>query len=101
MVAEERGPAHQPNDLAFTTLLLANRVAGPPVMPWLPPPSLATRIRRGVCFTLLAPLTVPALVLDRLLAPLVRSRPGGPNTYRVLARKRVSPRERPYTREQP
>jgi SAM-dependent methyltransferase len=101
MVAEERGPAHQPNDLAFTTLLLANRVAGPPVMPWLPPPSLATRIRRGVCFTLLAPLTVPALVLDRLLAPLVRSRPGGPNTYRVLARKRVSPRERPHTREQP
>jgi SAM-dependent methyltransferase len=91
MVAEERGPAHQPNDLAFATLLLANRVAGAPAMPWLPPPSVAARMRRGVSFTLLAPLTVPALVLDRLLAPVIRSRPGGPNTYRVLARKHEPP----------
>jgi hypothetical protein len=42
-----------------------------------------------VCFTLLAPFAVPALVLDRLLAPVIRSRPHGANTYRVLARKRV------------
>jgi len=89
MVAEQRGPAHQPNDLAFTAFLVANRVAGAPAKPWLPPPSPAARLRRGVFFTLLAPFAVPALVLDRLLAPIIRSRPRGANTYRVLARKHV------------
>ena len=87
VVAEERGPAHQPADLAFASLLLLNRIAGPPPQPWVGPRRLRTRVRRAVCFPVLAPLVVAALIIDRLIAPVVRRLPGGPNTYRMLARK--------------
>ena len=33
------------------------------------------------------PLAVPAFLLDQAIAPVVRSRPGGPNAYRMLARR--------------
>jgi SAM-dependent methyltransferase len=87
VVAEERGPAHIPTDLAFTTLLFANKVAGPPRRPWHEPAGTAARARRAVCFAALAPLAVPAFVLDQVIAPVVRSRPGGPNSYRILAQR--------------
>jgi hypothetical protein len=87
VVAVERGPAHIPADLAFSTLLLANRVAGPPRRPWHEPTGLAARARRTVCFPAVAPFTVPAFLVDQAIAPLVRSRPGGPNTYRMLAQR--------------
>jgi SAM-dependent methyltransferase len=87
VVAEERGAAHQPVDLAFAVLLLLNRIAGPPKKPWLAPPRMRARVRRTVVFSALAPLAVAALILDRLIAPVVRRRPGGSNTYRMLARK--------------
>jgi hypothetical protein len=87
VVAEERGPAHQPVDLAFAVLLLPNRIAGPPSKPWLAPPRLRTRVRRTMCFSALAPVVVAALILDRVIAPVVSRLPGGPNTYRMLARK--------------
>ena len=87
VVAEERGPAHIPADLAFSTFLLANQVAGPPKAPWGEPTGPAARCRRAVCFPAVASLAVPAFVVDQLIAPLVRSRPGGPNTYRILAQR--------------
>jgi SAM-dependent methyltransferase len=87
VVAEERGPAHIPADFAFTTLLLANRVAGPPRRPWHEPNGLGARVRRALCFPAVAPLVAPAFVLDQVVAPLVRSRPGGSNAYRLLAQK--------------
>jgi SAM-dependent methyltransferase len=88
VVAEERGPAHQPVDLTFALLLLANRIAGPPPRPWLAPPSRRARVRRGIGFSVLAPWLVPALVLDRMLmAQVIRRRDRGSNTYRMLARK--------------
>ena len=87
VVAEERGPAHIPADLAFSTFLLANQLAGPPRTPWGEPTGPAARARRAVCFPAVASLTVPAFVVDQLIAPLVRSRPGGPNTYRILAQR--------------
>jgi SAM-dependent methyltransferase len=87
VVADERGPAHIPADLAFSTLLLANRVAGPPRAPWREPTGLAARARRAVCFPAIASLAVPAFVVDQLIAPVVRSRPSGPNTYRILAQR--------------
>jgi SAM-dependent methyltransferase len=87
VVDEERGPAHIPADLAFSTLLLANQVAGPPRAPWREPTGTAARARRAVCFPAVASLAVPAFVVDQLIAPLVRSRPGGSNTYRVLAQR--------------
>ena len=87
VVAQERDTPHQPVDLAFAGLLLTNRVAGPPARPWRVTPSLPARIRRSACFTLMAPVLVIALLVDRAIAPLVRRRPGGSNTYRLLARK--------------
>jgi SAM-dependent methyltransferase len=89
VVADERGPAHIPADLAFSSLLLANRVAGPPRRPWNEPTRRAARARRALTFPVVAPLCVPAFVLDQVIAPLVRSRPGGPNAYRLLAQKIV------------
>lgn len=87
VVTEERGPAHIPTDFAFSTLLLANRVAGPPSRPWHEQVGFASRTRRAVCFPAVAAFVVPAYVLDQVVAPLVRSRPGGPNAYRILAQK--------------
>jgi SAM-dependent methyltransferase len=87
VVAEERGPAHQPVDLAFAALLLLNRVAGPPAKPWLAPRRLRARVGRAMCFPVLVPLVVVAFLIDRLIAPVVRRLPGGSNTYRMLARK--------------
>jgi SAM-dependent methyltransferase len=87
VVAEERGPAHQPADLAFALVLLANRIAGPPRKPWVESRRLRARVRRAVCFPALVPLAVAALILDRLIAPVVSRRPGGSNAYRILARK--------------
>ena len=87
VVATERGAAHIPTDLAFSTLLFANKVAGPPRRPWHEPAGAAARARRAVCFGVLAPLAVPAFVLDQVIAPVVRARPGGPNAYRILAQR--------------
>jgi SAM-dependent methyltransferase len=87
VVAEERGPAHIPADLAFSTLLLANRLAGPPRRPWVEPAGPAARIRRAVGLGAVLPFVVPAFVLDQVIAPLIKSRPGGPNTYRILAQR--------------
>jgi SAM-dependent methyltransferase len=87
VVAEQRGEAHYPADLTLAALFLINRIAGPPSRPWLPPPDPAARVRRAVVLTALGPLLLPAAVLDRLLAPIGRRRPGGSNAFRMLARK--------------
>ena len=87
VVAVERGPAHQPVDLAFGLMLATNRIAGAPAKPWRTTPSPLARLWRSLCFCAMAPLMVLALVLDRLIAPVVARRPGGSNTYRLLARK--------------
>jgi SAM-dependent methyltransferase len=86
VVEVERGPAHQPVDLAFALMLFTNRIAGPPSKPWTGPASPLARLRRALCFTALAPVMVGALFLDRAIAPIVRRR-GYANTYRLLARK--------------
>jgi SAM-dependent methyltransferase len=83
----ERGPAHQPVDLAFGLFLLANKLGGPPDKPWLPESTLGHKIRRGAVFGLLALPMLGALVLDKALAPLVRRTPKASNTYRLLACK--------------
>jgi hypothetical protein len=87
VVAEERGPAHQPVDLAFALLLLTNRIAGAPARPWTDPPGPGSRLWRALCFTTMAPVMVIGLLIDRLIAPVVSRLPHGSNTYRILARK--------------
>ena len=75
IVDVERGPAHQPVDLAFGMFLLANKLGGAPDKPWLPPSTTAHKIRRGAVFGLMALPMLGALVLDKALAPLVRRPP--------------------------
>jgi SAM-dependent methyltransferase len=87
VVGEDRAAAHSPIDLSCAVLLHANRIAGPPSRPWLESPALSARVRRMVSLTALLPLCVPALLLDQMLAPIVRRLPRGPNAYRVLARR--------------
>ena len=77
IVDVERGPAHQPVDLAFGMFLLANKLGGAPDKPWLPPSTTAHKIRRGAVFGLMALPMLGALVLDKALAPLVRAHPQG------------------------
>lgn len=86
VVEVERGPAHQPVDLAFALMLLTNRIAGPPAKPWTGPIGPLARLRRGICFTAMVPVMVGALAIDRLIAPVTRRR-GFSNTYRLLARR--------------
>lgn len=88
MVEVERGPAHQPVDLAGGVLLRANALA-PPRVPWRDPPTMAGRARRAAVLTAATPLAAVAMVADRgVVQPLVRTKAQRwSNGYRVLARR--------------
>jgi SAM-dependent methyltransferase len=88
-VAVERGKAHLPADMALAVGLLLDHL-GPPVgRPWMPPTGRGARLRRNVVFTVGAPALALSFLLDQVTAPVVRRLPGGPNAYRLLARKRA------------
>lgn len=85
IVAEERRPAHQRYDMIFAVLILLTAFGPDPDRPWAPGcPRAAARLRRAVALGLVAPLLAGAVVLDKLVIPLL---PGCSNAYRVLARK--------------
>lgn len=86
VVAVERAEPHQPVDLAFALLLVTNRLAGHPAKPWTAPKSAGARLRRAACFTVLSPVMVAALLVDRAIGPFIARR-GFSNTYRLLARR--------------
>lgn len=83
-----RGETHHPLDLFLATSLFLNRMLPKPARPWLPPAGLARRIGHKVGWTFGMGVLAGMLMLDALLAPLMR-RPGGANTFRVLARLRA------------
>jgi SAM-dependent methyltransferase len=87
IVAGERGPAHQPVDLAFAMWLVANRVAPRGGEPWHPRLTAGRRIGRAATLAAFVPLMAAALATDQLIAPAVRRMPQMSNTYRVLARR--------------
>jgi SAM-dependent methyltransferase len=88
-VAVERAEAHQPADATCAMGLLLDHL-GPPVdRPWMPPTGIGARVRRNMVFTVGAPALVACFVVDQVTAPVVRRLPGGPNAYRLLARRRV------------
>ncbi|MDQ6615260.1 MAG: class I SAM-dependent methyltransferase [Actinomycetota bacterium] len=85
VVDVERGPAHQPLDLAGGLLMRANALA-PPRLPWRDPPTIAARAGRALVMTATTPLAALAMGADRALHPLIRTKAQGwSNTYRVLA----------------
>jgi hypothetical protein len=67
-------------------LVLLQRIAPIPRVPWRPAPSIGRFVRHNVGWVLFAPALVLAGVADLLLTPLLR-RPRWSNTYRVIARK--------------
>lgn len=85
-LVQQHGEAHQPFDLVFAVSTLINRLAPPTGLPWRPPASTRQRAWRALVRAASAPFLAGALVLDDVLAPVVR-RFGRSNTYRVLARR--------------
>jgi SAM-dependent methyltransferase len=85
-VVVHRGECHYPVDMTVAAMALIHQVAPPPDLPWRPPSSVLARPWRYVAAGLGTPLILTGVLLDRVLAPLLR-RPGWANHYRVLARK--------------
>jgi SAM-dependent methyltransferase len=84
-VACQRAEPHQPAELLLAMYLAVNRLAPQADVPWRPPSTRRDRWRRGLAFGLTAPLFVVAVLIDALMAPLVR-RAGASNSFRILAR---------------
>jgi SAM-dependent methyltransferase len=83
----ERGDAHGPVDAAAAMGLLLNHL-GPPVgKPWRPPARRTQRVRRVAVQGAGAPIVAACVVIDQLAAPVMRRLPGGPNIYRLFARR--------------
>jgi SAM-dependent methyltransferase len=85
VVAVDRGTAHQPADFTGALALIINAVAPNPEQPWLDrAPTRWRRFASGAVFTAALPLFAGTLLLDHLLAAVIRRGRGG-NTYRILA----------------
>jgi SAM-dependent methyltransferase len=89
VLATERGGAHGPADASWAVLLFLNHLAPPVGKPWGPPPDRMQHVRRAAVFAAGAPAFAACVVADQVAAPAVRRLPGGPNAYRLLARRRA------------
>jgi SAM-dependent methyltransferase len=89
VVSIQRGEAGEGFDLTSATALLAQHLAGPGALPWLPPPSPRARMRRAAVLLAAAPVLALAALADGIKDPRTR-RPGStaPGTgYRIVARR--------------
>ena len=84
-----RGAAHQCIDFFFAAVLLLNRIAPSPRLPWRWRGASAI-VWHTVVWTAGIPLLAAGILLDHLLRP-VFSRAGRSNTYRVVAVKAPAP----------
>jgi SAM-dependent methyltransferase len=87
VVSEERAEAHQAFDWTSFVGLVAQRLSPAPEVPWLDPPTPAATAARLAVLVASLPIMGVTFGVEQAVAPLVRNRPGGPNTYRILARK--------------
>jgi SAM-dependent methyltransferase len=89
VVSVERGEANQGGDLYTAVVLMLQRVAPSPHAPWLPPPTVARRLKRLAALAVAAPAVVAAAVPDLIMDARLRrgSAPGPGNAYRVVARR--------------
>ena len=87
VVGQEHGPTHQPIDFSSFVGTLAQDLAPPADRPWSPRPTPAQRAARLAILTAAAAPLAVAYGADLALSPVLSDRPGGSNTYRVLARR--------------
>ena len=86
IVEVERGPAHQPIDIAGAVGLRATDTAPAARVPWRDPPTPSEQVMLGAVLAAAAPFALAAMVADRALQPIIRAMGAGwSNTYRVLA----------------
>lgn len=90
VVAEERGPAHQPNDLAGAAYLLFSHWTRPADLPWRPPSGALGRWWHQGLMTAMLPALVAGFVADRLIAVVAR-RAHHANAYRLIAQLHPGP----------
>ena len=74
LVDVEIGPAHQAADLGGALWLLAQRLAPPPDLPWLEPPTRFDQVLRGVTLVLGGTVAGLGLAVDLAIAPIIRKR---------------------------
>ncbi len=84
-VARDRGRSNEVLDVAGAIWLSLGQIAPRPGLPWLPPPTPASRVRRAAAAAVAVPLMVVVAVADRLVDTFGRPTGAGP-AYRVLAR---------------
>jgi len=93
VVAEEHAEPHDPVDLVAAAWLALSSLAPRKDEPWYAEaPGLARRVLRATVLAAGIPLLVLGGLLDRLLKPAARRRPGFSNAYRLLARRDDRPR---------
>ncbi len=86
VVALQRKETHGGGDFAMAALLLLGRIGPPPDLPWRPQGGAFARARHVLTMLLGWPLLVAGGVADAIARPLL-ARPGGSNTYRMLAQR--------------
>jgi len=89
VVSVERGEANQGGDLYTAVVLMLQRVAPSPHAPWLPPPTVARRLKRLAALAVATPAVAAAAVPDLIMDARLRrgAAPGPGNAYRVVARR--------------
>lgn len=92
VVSVERGPAGFGNDVSVSVIMRMLAVTVIPQAPWLPPPTLADRLKRIGVFTAGMPAMILAGVVDGFKDDWLRRHPDQVgNGYRVMARRREAP----------
>jgi SAM-dependent methyltransferase len=86
VVRTHRGEAHMFGDFLGIGWRLSKWLAPPTHVPWRPRVGAARALWRVLVRTALLPVMAVGMLLDLILAPLLK-RPGWSNTYRVVARK--------------
>jgi ubiquinone/menaquinone biosynthesis C-methylase UbiE len=98
----QRGEAHIAGDLTAMALILLQRLAPDPRVPWRPAPSVLHFVWYNIAWVTLAPTLAITGLIDLLTTPFLR-RPRWSNTYRLIARKQAAgddgQREAPTARE--
>lgn len=85
-VQVEREEAHIPIDIFCFSMMVFSSLASKQNVPWLPPPTWFSRVRKFVVWNLGFPLLLMAMLLDVITGRLLPAL-GVSNAYRLVARR--------------